>query len=133
MKHFSTHYVMNLDNMDNKIDVLNNLLCEELEIEKFKLMHDKMLSNDKILEKINKIKTLQKEIVFFNQVNKKSQVEVLEREISKIYEELDDIPIYNQYVSKKMEINIELKNILSYMQEKINKKISEDKRRIDDE
>lgn len=118
---------MNNIDFDKQLSELNNILSREFDLKTFKSIEQKLEKNKIVIERIRKIKELQKKIVFFESTEKYDLVTSLDEEIKEIYSELEKIPIYIQYIQRKEFLEKELINISNYMEEKINKKIEQDK------
>lgn len=117
-------------NLKNNIDELNELLYDELQIKKFNEIIKKLSSNTFVVDRIKKLKELQKRSVFFEAINKEKFIKENEHDILKVKEELLKIPIYEQYVEQQSHIDIEIYNIIGYLNDKILEQLEKDKKEV---
>lgn len=62
---------------------------------KYKLLEEKMMQDKDIMERVNRVKKLQKEIVKLEY--EKKDITSKEKEIEQLLRELDNYPIYQEY------------------------------------
>ena len=117
-------------NLKNNIDELNELLYDELQIKKFNEIIKKLSSNTFVVDRIKKLKELQKRSVFFEAINKEKFIKENEHDILKVKEELLKIPIYEQYVEQQSHIDTEIYNIIGYLNDKILEQLEKDKKEV---
>lgn len=117
-------------NLKNNIDELNELLYDELQIKKFNEIIKKLSSNTFVVDRIKKLKELQKRSVFFEAINKEKFIKENEHDILKVKEELLKIPIYEQYVEQQSYIDTEIYNIIGYLNDKILEQLEKDKKEV---
>ena len=94
-----------LDKVDNLVDFIKS----SNEYKDYMFLKDKLSKNEKVSNYINKIKSLQKEIVK-KEVNNED-ISILEEEVNNILDELNKIPLYSEFVDKQMELNEIYQNI----------------------
>src|SRR5690606_37781172 len=73
------------------------MLAKTEEIERFKQIEAKINTNDKIQRLVTKIKTLQKQAVNLEAYNKTKALKIVEEELKKAEEELDSIPLVQEF------------------------------------
>ncbi len=117
-------------NLKNNIDDLNELIYDELQIKKFNEIIKKLSLNTFVVDRIKKLKELQKRSVFFEAINKEKFIKENEQDILKVKEELLKIPIYEQYVEQQSYIDTEIYNIIGYLNDKILEQLEKDKKEV---
>ncbi|ENH96672.1 hypothetical protein J416_09239 [Gracilibacillus halophilus YIM-C55.5] len=75
------------------------------EIERFKQLETKLNENEKIQTLIKKMKALQKQAVNFQAYGKHEALKKVEAEIDRLQEEIDAIPIVQEFKDSQVEIN----------------------------
>lgn len=113
-----------------KLQKLNILIDEELNLVKFRTLAEKLATNNEVIDKVVELKTLQKKAVFFEATEKNYLLEETEAAIIKKMTALEEIPIYKKYISQKTEVDRELSNIIAYLNDEISKKITKDKEEV---
>ena len=73
------------------------MLAKTEEIERFKQIEAKINANEKIQRLVTKIKTLQKQAVNLEAYNKTKALKIVEEELKKAEEELDSIPLVQEF------------------------------------
>ena len=73
------------------------MLAKTEEIERFKQIEAKINANDKIQRLVTKIKTLQKQAVNLEAYNKTKALKIVEEVLKKAEEELDSIPLVQEF------------------------------------
>lgn len=76
---------------------LAQMLAQTEEIERFKQIEAKINANDKVQRLVTKIKTLQKQAVNLEAYNKTKALKIVEEELKKAEEELDSIPLVQEF------------------------------------
>jgi len=104
-----------------KTDELVDLIINSKEYQKYLSIKDKMKRDKEIIEKIEKIRILQKEAVKKSSINE--AVDELDKEINEKLEGLKQIPIYQEYLNVEEEINIVLQTIKKTIENYINKAV----------
>jgi cell fate (sporulation/competence/biofilm development) regulator YmcA (YheA/YmcA/DUF963 family) len=84
---------------------LAKMIAETEEVDFFKRAEAQINENKKVREMIESIKSLQKQAVNFQQYGKHEALKQVEEKIDKIYEELDAIPIIQEFKQSQMEVN----------------------------
>src|SRR5699024_328817 len=80
---------------------LAEMLANTKEIERFKQVETKINENQKVQRLITKIKTLQKQAVNLQAYEKKEALKIVEDTLAEAEEELDSIPIVNEFKEKQ--------------------------------
>ena len=109
--------------IDNKIEELFNTIEDSREYKEYKKI-ESILDKDKSIKKlIEEIKDLQQESVRL-EYEKNDYYKVIDKEIDKKAKELNDKPIYQEYLTKMNELNdilaMSSKMIEDYIDEKVN-------------
>ena len=81
------------------------MLAKTEEIERFKQLEAKVNENEKIQRLVTKVKTLQKQAVNLQAYDKKKALDIVEGEIDKAQEELDDIPVVQEFQEIQVVVN----------------------------
>src|SRR5699024_5942349 len=81
----------------NETRLLAKMLANTEEIERFKQVEAKIKSNEKVQKLISKIKLLQKQAVNGQAYDKAEALKKVEAEIEQLQEELDSIPVVEEF------------------------------------
>lgn len=81
------------------------MLAKTEEIERFKKIEAKVNENDKIQRLVTKIKTLQKQAVNLEAYGKEKALKIVEEELKKAEEELDSIPVVQEFKEIQVVVN----------------------------
>lgn len=84
---------------------LAEMLANTEEIERFKELEAKVNQNEKIQRLVKKITTLQKQAVNLQSYDKKAALEKVEEAIDASQEELDNIPVVQEFQEIQMTVN----------------------------
>lgn len=84
---------------------LANMLAHTEEIERFKQVEAKINGNKKVQQLISRIKTLQKQAVNFQAYEKKEALNKVEAEIDRLQDEIDDIPVVQEFKEIQIVVN----------------------------
>lgn len=109
--------------IDNKIEELFNTIEDSKEYQEYKKI-ESILDKDKSIKKlIEEIKALQQESVRL-EYEKNEYYKVIDKEIDKKAKELNDKPVYQEYLNKMNELNnilsMSSKMIEDYIEDKVN-------------
>ncbi len=102
--------------MEKELNNIINFIKESPSCKNSILLKAKLDTNDEVIDKVNKIKKLQKEYVKSNFLNKE-----IKEEIDSLNEKLLEIPLYNEYIKN---LNVVNKDIL-LVQDSLNKYFEE--------
>ncbi|UJL48002.1 RicAFT regulatory complex protein RicA family protein [Virgibacillus sp. NKC19-16] len=84
---------------------LADMLASTEEIDRFKQVEAKINDNKKVQQLIKKIKTLQKQAVNFQAYEKKEALKKVEAEIDRLQEEIDGIPVVQEFKETQVVVN----------------------------
>lgn len=94
------------------------------EVEMYQKAEKLIQSHDKVQGLITTIKKKQKELVAFQNTFKNSQmVEKIEAEISVIQDELDNMPVVQQFQQSQVDVNYMLQSIVAIIRENVAEKL----------
>ncbi len=103
---------------------LAELISTAEEVELYKKAEKQIQANARVQELIASIKKKQKELVAFqNTFNNPKMVEKIEAEISAIQDELDDMPIVQQFQQSQVDVNYLLQNVISVVRDSVAEKL----------
>lgn len=84
---------------------LAEMLADTEEIDRFKQVEAKINDNKKVQQLIQRIKTLQKQAVNFQAYEKTEALKKVEAEIDRLQEEIDDIPVVQEFKETQIVVN----------------------------
>ncbi len=93
------------DEIIAKAREIANMIANTEEVEFFKRAEAQINENQKIRENIASLKSLQKQAVNFQQYGKEKALQMIESKIDKIQDEIDDIPIVEEFKQSQFEVN----------------------------
>ncbi|UOQ42984.1 YlbF family regulator [Halobacillus salinarum] len=99
---------------------LAKMMADIEEIDRFKQLEAKLNENKKVQDYIQRIKALQKQAVNFQAYGKTEALEKVEKEIDRLQEELDQIPVVAEFKESQMVIN----DILQMVSSTISREVS---------
>ncbi|CAM4227852.1 RicAFT regulatory complex protein RicA family protein [Lacicoccus alkaliphilus] len=92
---------------------LGKMMAETEQVEFFKKAEAKIHENQEVRERMASLKSLQKQSVNFQNYGKERAYQMTEEKISKIQDELDEMPIVNQFQDSQKQVN-ELLQLVSH-------------------
>jgi cell fate (sporulation/competence/biofilm development) regulator YmcA (YheA/YmcA/DUF963 family) len=107
-----------------KTHELANIIMTSREIEFYRQAEQKVNDNEHVQELISLIKKRQKEAVAFESFQNKKMVEKIEGEISSLQDELDSIPVVNEFQQAQKDINDLLQLIMKVISDSVSEKIN---------
>ncbi|TDF98351.1 RicAFT regulatory complex protein RicA family protein [Paenibacillus piri] len=107
-----------------KAKELADLISTSNEVQFFQKAEVQISSNDQIQTLISAIKKKQKEIVAFESFENKKMVEKIEKEIEELQNQLDSIPIVNEFRQSQEDINYLLQLVMSVIRDTVSEKIT---------
>ncbi len=110
-----------MNEIDKKITELMDLISEQEEVKRYKLIEKALDQNDLVKNKIENFKNLQKKMAIYESSHDKVPIEMSQK-YDQLFNDLLDIPIYNEYLALQEEINDLLQQITSIIEEELNKK-----------
>ena len=84
---------------------LAKMIAETDEVAFFKEAEAKIHENQKVREKIASLKSLQKQAVNFQHYGKTEALKMVEEKMMKVEQELDEIPVVQQFKESQVEVN----------------------------
>lgn len=93
------------DEIVEKAKEIAHMIANTEEVEFFKKAEAQINENQTVREKIASLKTLQKQVVNFQHLGKEKAVKLVEEKIAKIEEEIDAVPIVQQFKQSQFEVN----------------------------
>lgn len=106
----------------DKAKQLANMMAHTKEIERFKVIEAKLNQNTKVQELIKKIKAMQKQAVNLQAYQKFEALEKVEKELDRLQEEIDEIPIVQEF----KEIQLVVNDVLQLVSGTIAREVTED-------
>ncbi|UOR12648.1 RicAFT regulatory complex protein RicA family protein [Halobacillus amylolyticus] len=102
---------------------LAKMMADIEEIDRFKQLEAKLNDNTKVQSYIKKIKALQKQAVNFQAYGKTEALEKVEKEIDRLQDELDSIPVVAEFKDSQMVINDILQMISSTISREVTNEV----------
>ncbi|KGR86530.1 RicAFT regulatory complex protein RicA family protein [Lysinibacillus odysseyi] len=93
------------DEIVEKAKEIAHMIANTEEVEFFKKAEEQINENQKIREKITSLKTLQKQAVNFQHLGKEKALKMIEGKIATIEEEIDQVPLVQQFKQSQVEVN----------------------------
>ncbi|MFC0525028.1 RicAFT regulatory complex protein RicA family protein [Pontibacillus salicampi] len=84
---------------------LAKTMADTPEIDRFKQVEAKINENKKVQEYISRIKSLQKQAVNFQYYEKTEALKKVEKEINRLQDELDSIPVVQEFKDTQTDVN----------------------------
>lgn len=110
-----------MNEIEVKINELMTLLSNEVAIKRYKSIEKALFKNDYVKNKIEAVKKLQKRMAIYESKTQKIPLEIQAR-YDDVLNELQDIPIYNEYITLQAELNNLIQLITNIIETEINKK-----------
>ncbi|KZO01741.1 RicAFT regulatory complex protein RicA family protein [Pseudobacillus badius] len=104
---------------------LAKMIAETEEVAFFKEAEAKIHENQKVREKIASMKSLQKQVVNFQHYGKTEALKMVEEKMMKIEQELDEIPVVQQFKESQVEVNDILQIVTSAISNTVTDQIIE--------
>lgn len=93
------------DEIVAKAKEIAHMIANTEEVEFFKKAEEQINENQKVREKIASLKTLQKQAVNFQHLGKEKALKMIEGKITAIEEEIDQVPVVQQFKQSQVEVN----------------------------
>lgn len=122
-EYHSTELVLRQDILA-KAKELADLLATSDEVQTYREAERKIAQNERIQSMIAAIKKKQKEIVGFKYFENQAMVEKIEKEIEELQNELDGIPLVQQFQQTQLDINYMLQLVVSVIRDSLAEKIN---------
>lgn len=107
----------------NKVEEITARLDELEEVERFKALESRLNDNQKVKDKIERIKKLQKQAVNLQAYGKVEAVKHVDAQIDEIQAEIDSIPIVQEFQSAQVIVNDILQSITNQINQKVDQTI----------
>lgn len=124
MEHYSNTEMVVREDILVKTKELAELISTSDEVVTYQKAEKLIESNAEVQRIISLIKKKQKEIVAFKTFKNEKMVDKIDREISELEEQLDCIPIVNQFRQTQDDINYLLQLVVSVIKETVSEKIT---------
>jgi len=102
------------------------MLAKTEEIERFKVLEAKINQNEKVQRLIAQIKRLQKQAVNLQAYDKKEAVKKIDEKIDRIQDELDEIPIVQEFKEIQLVVNDVLQLVSSTIAREVTNHVIKD-------
>lgn len=112
------------DDIMEKTKELASLISTSEEVQHFQQAEQKILAHERVQGLIATIKKKQKEIVAFESFKNKDMVAKIEREIEELQDEIDGIPVVNEFQQSQSDINYLLQLVISVIRDTVSEKIN---------
>ncbi|WP_421384715.1 RicAFT regulatory complex protein RicA family protein [Bacillus salacetis] len=93
------------DDIMKRAEDLANMIAETEEVDFFKRAEAQIHENQKVREMIASIKSLQKQAVNFQHYGKTEALKMVEGKIEKLEEEIDAIPVVQEFKQSQVDVN----------------------------
>ncbi|MFY3792750.1 RicAFT regulatory complex protein RicA family protein [Ureibacillus sp. MALMAid1270] len=93
------------DEIVEKAKEIAHMIANTEQVEFFKKAEAQINENQYIREKIASLKTLQKQAVNFQHLGKERALKLIEEKIEKIEQEIDEVPIVQEFKQSQYEVN----------------------------
>ncbi|MEO4053419.1 RicAFT regulatory complex protein RicA family protein [Solibacillus sp. CAU 1738] len=93
------------DEIIEKAKEIAHMIANTEEVEFFKKAEEQINDNQNIREKIASLKTLQKQAVNFQHLGKEKALKMIEGKIANIEDEIDAVPVVQQFKQSQMDVN----------------------------
>ncbi|WP_409253772.1 RicAFT regulatory complex protein RicA family protein [Bacillus sp. SCS-153A] len=93
------------DDIMKRASELANMIAETEEVDFFKRAEAQIHENQKVREMIASIKSLQKQAVNFQHYGKTEALKMVEAKIEKLEEDIDAIPVVQEFKQSQVDVN----------------------------
>jgi cell fate (sporulation/competence/biofilm development) regulator YmcA (YheA/YmcA/DUF963 family) len=124
MKTFNTRDLIVREDIMGKAKELASLISTSEEVRHFQQAEQKILNHERVQGLIATIKKKQKEIVAFESFKNKDMVAKIEAEIEVLQDEIDGIPVVNEFQQSQSDINYLLQLVISVIRDTVSEKIN---------
>lgn len=100
-----TTKVFTKDKIVEKAKEIAHMIANTEQVEFFKKAEAQINENQYVREKIASLKTLQKQAVNFQHLGKERALKLIEEKIEKIEQEIDELPIVQEFKQSQFEVN----------------------------
>ncbi|NOU93345.1 hypothetical protein GC093_08965 [Paenibacillus sp. LMG 31456] len=124
MEHYTNTEMIVREDILSKAKELAELISTSNEVQFFQKAEVQISSNDQIQTLISAIKKKQKEIVAFESFQNAKMVTKIEKEIEDLQDQLDSIPIVNEFRQSQEDINYLLQLVMSVIRDTVSEKVT---------
>lgn len=108
-----------MNEIEIKINELINLIDDQEEVKRYKLIEEELNQNEFVKNKIEEFKKLQKKMAIYES-HQNIIPDNINEKYTKLYNELFEIPIYSEYIFLQQEINDILQQITQIIEYELN-------------
>lgn len=124
MPTYDTRNLVIRDDIMRKAKELASMIGTSEEVKQFQQAEAKIQNHERIQHLIAKIKKKQKEIVAFESFKNAAMVSKIEQEIEELQDELDSIPLVNEFQQSQSDINYLLQLVVSVIRDTVSEKVN---------
>lgn len=124
MQSYDTRDLIVREDIMGKAKELAALISTSEEVRHFQQAELKIQNHERVQGLIATIKKKQKEIVAFESFGNKAMVAKIEQEIEALQDEIDGIPVVNEFQQSQSDINYLLQLVISVIRDTVSEKIS---------
>ena len=117
--------VYSKDEIIEKAKEIAHMIANTEEVDFFKKAEEQINENQMVREKIASLKTLQKQAVNFQHLEKEKALKMIESKIEKIEEEIDAVPIVQQFKQSQNDVNFLLQLVSNTIANQVTAEIIE--------
>jgi len=107
----------------DKARELAAMISRTNEVDFFKRAELQIKHNERVQDLIDKLKQKQKQMVMFESINKTELVKKVEGEYNLLHEELDSIPIVNEFKQSQVDVNDLLQMVTNVITNTVSERI----------
>lgn len=100
-----TQVLFTKEDLIKKSQEIANMIANTPEVEIFKKAEAQINENQLVRERIASLKSLQKQAVNFQHLGKEKALKMIESKIEKIEEEINEIPVVQQFKESQVDVN----------------------------
>jgi cell fate (sporulation/competence/biofilm development) regulator YmcA (YheA/YmcA/DUF963 family) len=115
-----------IDEIMERARELGKMIAETEEVDFFKRAEAQINENQKVREKIASVKSLQKQAVNFQHYGKTEALKMVEEKIDKVENDLDEIPIVQEFKQSQVDVNDLLQIVASTISHTVTDRIIEE-------
>jgi cell fate (sporulation/competence/biofilm development) regulator YmcA (YheA/YmcA/DUF963 family) len=124
MKHYDTKDLIVREDIIARAKQLAELISTSEEVQTYQKAEKMIQENARIQQLISAIKKKQKEVVAFESFQNQEMVKKIEGEMKELQDELDEIPLVQQFQQSQMDINYLLQLVVSIIKDTVSQKIN---------
>lgn len=124
MKHYDSVELVVREDILSKAKEIADLLSTTDEVITYQKAEKKIRENEHVQSLISQIKKKQKEIVAFEHFENPEMVKKIEKEVEALQDELDSIPLVQQFKQTQSDINYLLQLVVSVIRDTLSQKIN---------